>query len=232
MLSRAGPDRPGRDGHGQDGGVRAAAAPPAAPRRRASRQARRRARLILVPTRELAMQVAEAVHKYAQGARRSPSCRSTAARRWISRSAPSSAAPTSSSRRPGARSIIMRRRRSNSTPLEVLVLDEADEMLDMGFAEDLEAILDGDAGRRGRRRCLRRRWRRGSRRSPERHLKQPGADHDQGREARRRQAAARPPGRLHRRARAARPPRSAASSSSRIRPRRSCSAGRASKSTS
>ena len=31
--------------------------------------------------------------------------------------------------------------RSRSTRLEVVVLDEADEMLDMGFAEDIEAIL-------------------------------------------------------------------------------------------
>ena len=37
--------------------------------------------LVLVPTRELAMQVAEAIHKYAQGASASPCCRSTAARR-------------------------------------------------------------------------------------------------------------------------------------------------------
>ena len=43
------------------------------------------------------------------------------------------------------------------------MLDEADEMLDMGFAEDLEAILDGHARRRARRCCSRRRCRRASR---------------------------------------------------------------------
>ena len=44
--------------------------------------ARRRTRgLVLVPTRELAMQVAEAIHKYARGTGISASCRSTAARR-------------------------------------------------------------------------------------------------------------------------------------------------------
>ena len=32
--------------------------------------------------------------------------------------------------------------RCRSTPCEVVVLDEADEMLDMGFAEDIEAILE------------------------------------------------------------------------------------------
>ena len=33
-------------------------------------------------------------------------------------------------------------RRSSSTACAMLVLDEADEMLDMGFAEDLDAILE------------------------------------------------------------------------------------------
>ena len=61
--------------------------------------------LILVPTRELAMQVAEAVHKYARGDELDACCRSTAARRCTSRSARSSAAPTSSSPRRAARSI-------------------------------------------------------------------------------------------------------------------------------
>ena len=82
--------------------------------------------------------------------------------------------------------------------LRVLVLDEADEMLDMGFAEDLDAILEAtpagaadgallgdDAGADpGDRRA-----------APE----EPGAHHDRAREAGGRQAAARPPGRLHRR---------------------------------
>ena len=36
----------------------------------------------------------------------------------------------------------LRRQTLDLGALEVLVLDEADEMLDMGFAEDLEAILD------------------------------------------------------------------------------------------
>jgi ATP-dependent RNA helicase DeaD len=45
--------------------------------------------------------------------------------------------------------------------LEIVVLDEADEMLDMGFAEDIEAILASTPGS-GRPRCSRRRCRRGS----------------------------------------------------------------------
>ena len=55
----------GGDRHRQDGGLRAAdAAPPA---RENPPSGRRRTRgLVLVPTRELAMQVAEAIHKYAR----------------------------------------------------------------------------------------------------------------------------------------------------------------------
>ena len=68
--------------------------------------------------------------------------RSTAARRCCSRFARSNAAPASSWRRPGARWIHLRRRTLALDRLQVLVLDEADEMLDMGFAEDLDAILE------------------------------------------------------------------------------------------
>ena len=50
--------------------------------------------------------------------------------------------------------------------LQILVLDEADEMLDMGFAEDIDAILEADARPRGRRRCFPPRCRRGSGVSP------------------------------------------------------------------
>jgi ATP-dependent RNA helicase DeaD len=47
-----------------------------------------------------------------------------------------------------------------------VVLDEADEMLDMGFREELEAILEAAAGRSGARCCSPRRCRAPSRRSP------------------------------------------------------------------
>ena len=64
---------------------------------------RRLGGLVLVPTRELAMQVAEAIHKYATRRGTQRRCRSTAARRCSSRSARSSAAPASSSPRRAAR---------------------------------------------------------------------------------------------------------------------------------
>jgi ATP-dependent RNA helicase DeaD len=97
--------------------------------------------LILVPTRELAMQVAEAVHKYAK---------KTAIRvvpvyggapmdqqiRALRRGADVVVAT------PGRALDLLRRQTLGLAAVEVLVLDEADEMLDMGFAEDLDAILE------------------------------------------------------------------------------------------
>ena len=100
----------------------------------------RTAALVLVPTRELAMQVAEAIHKYGKplGVVAVPiyggaSMEGQGIRR-------SSGASTSSSRRRAGRSITSAGARSISS-VKMVVLDEADEMLDMGFAEDLEAIL-------------------------------------------------------------------------------------------
>ena len=66
-------------------------------------------------------------------------------RRCGSSCARSSAASTSSSPRRAARSTTSAAGRSTLDGVRTVVLDEADEMLDMGFAEDLEAILDGDA---------------------------------------------------------------------------------------
>ena len=96
--------------------------------------------LILVPTRELAMQVAEAVHKYAKkttirvvpvygGAPMDQQIRA------LRRGADVVVAT------PGRALDLMRRQTLVLDAVEVLVLDEADEMLDMGFAEDLDAIL-------------------------------------------------------------------------------------------
>ena len=96
--------------------------------------------LVLVPTRELAMQVAEAIHKYAKkttltvvpvygGAPMDQQIR--ALRRGVEIVVAT----------PGRALDHLRRKTLDLTALEVLVLDEADEMLDMGFADDLEAIL-------------------------------------------------------------------------------------------
>jgi ATP-dependent RNA helicase DeaD len=103
---------------------------------------RRRTRgLVLVPTRELAMQVAEAIHKYARGSHvtvvpvygGAPMLQQI---RALDRGADVVVAT------PGRALDHLRRKSLDLSTVEVLVLDEADEMLDMGFAEDLEALLD------------------------------------------------------------------------------------------
>jgi ATP-dependent RNA helicase DeaD len=105
------------------------------------RHARQTAGLILVPTRELAMQVAEAVHKYAKGVRLSVlpvygGAPMHGQIRELERGAQIVVAT------PGRALDHIRRGTLKLETLRVLVLDEADEMLDMGFAEDLDAILE------------------------------------------------------------------------------------------
>ena len=105
------------------------------------RNPRQTAGLILVPTRELAMQVAEAVHKYAKGVRLSVlpvygGAPMHGQIRELERGAQVVVAT------PGRALDHIRRGTLKLDALHVLVLDEADEMLDMGFAEDLDAILE------------------------------------------------------------------------------------------
>jgi ATP-dependent RNA helicase DeaD len=103
--------------------------------------------LILVPTRELAMQVAEAVHKYARGTRLTvlplyggaPMHQQI---RTLDRGASIVVAT------PGRALDHIRRRTLALDKLRMLILDEADEMLDMGFAEDLDAILEATPAER------------------------------------------------------------------------------------
>src|SRR5919106_3887770 len=97
--------------------------------------------LVLVPTRELAMQVAEATHKYARGT-------------GISVVPVYGGAPMMQQIRaldrgvdivvgtPGRVLDHIRRQSLGLDAVHMLVLDEADEMLDMGFAEDIDTILD------------------------------------------------------------------------------------------
>jgi ATP-dependent RNA helicase DeaD len=96
--------------------------------------------LILVPTRELAMQVAEAVHRYgrALGASVLPIYGGQAygpQLRALERGADVVIAT------PGRALDLVRGKKLKLEGIAVVVLDEADEMLDMGFAEDIEAIL-------------------------------------------------------------------------------------------
>jgi ATP-dependent RNA helicase DeaD len=96
--------------------------------------------LVLVPTRELAMQVAEAVHKYAKGVGLTVLALYGGAPmhqqiRALERGAHVVVAT------PGRALDHMRRGTLKLDALQVLILDEGDEMLDMGFADDLDAIL-------------------------------------------------------------------------------------------
>jgi ATP-dependent RNA helicase DeaD len=97
--------------------------------------------LVLVPTRELAMQVAEAIHRYGQ-------------KMGVSVLPLYGGQPIGQQLRvlkrgvdvvvatPGRALDHLKRQSLLLDTLRTVVLDEADEMLDMGFAEDLEAILD------------------------------------------------------------------------------------------
>ena len=96
--------------------------------------------LILVPTRELAMQVAEAVHRYGRplGATVLPVYGGQAygpQLRALERGADIVVAT------PGRALDLIRGKKLKLGGVAVVVLDEADEMLDMGFAEDIESIL-------------------------------------------------------------------------------------------
>ncbi len=98
------------------------------------------AALILVPTRELAMQLAEAVHRYGKtiGVRVLPvygGASMESQLRALRRGVDVVVAT------PGRALDHVNRKSLNLDGIRTLVLDEADEMLDMGFAEDLEAIL-------------------------------------------------------------------------------------------
>ena len=96
--------------------------------------------LVLVPTRELAMQLAEAFHRYGReiGVRILPVYGGASMEtqlRALKRGVDVVVAT------PGRALDHVNRRSLALDGLKALVLDEADEMLDMGFAEDLDAIL-------------------------------------------------------------------------------------------
>jgi ATP-dependent RNA helicase DeaD len=103
--------------------------------------AERTTALVLVPTRELAMQVGEAMNRYGRGL--------GVAALPIYGGAPMEGQLRALKRgvdvvvaTPGRALDHIRRGSLKLQSLRVVVLDEADEMLDMGFAEELEEILD------------------------------------------------------------------------------------------
>jgi ATP-dependent RNA helicase DeaD len=96
--------------------------------------------LILTPTRELAMQVAEAIHKYgkAMGVSVLPVYGGAAMAQQLKALKRGVDIVVAT---PGRALDHIHRKSLRLGAVRTVVLDEADEMLDMGFAEDLEAIL-------------------------------------------------------------------------------------------
>ena len=96
--------------------------------------------LILVPTRELAMQVAQAVHRYGRGlnARVLPVYGGQAIGHQLGQLRRGVDVVVAT---PGRAVDHLKRGSLELDRVSYVVLDEADEMLDMGFADDLEAIL-------------------------------------------------------------------------------------------
>ena len=98
--------------------------------------------LVLVPTRELAMQVSEAIHKYGRGlgARVLPIYGGQPIGRQLKALDRGVDVVVAT---PGRAVDHLGRGTLDLDAITTVVLDEADEMLDMGFAEDLEALLAG-----------------------------------------------------------------------------------------
>jgi ATP-dependent RNA helicase DeaD len=97
--------------------------------------------IVLVPTRELAMQVTRAIGGYGRylGARVLPLFGGQPIPRQIRALEQGVDVVVAT---PGRALDHLRRATLRLDAIETVVLDEADEMLDMGFAEDIEAILD------------------------------------------------------------------------------------------
>ncbi|RZU33707.1 DEAD/DEAH box helicase [Blastococcus saxobsidens] len=134
----------GRDLLGQAAtgtGKTAAFSLPVLQRLEAHRTDRAPVALVLVPTRELAVQVSEALHRYGKdlGARVLPVYGGAPIVRQL-RSLESGVDVVVAT--PGRALDLLNRGALNLGQVTTVVLDEADEMLDMGFAEDLEAILE------------------------------------------------------------------------------------------
>ncbi len=100
----------------------------------------RPAALVLAPTRELAMQVAEAIHRYGRelGVRVVPVYGGQPITTQLHRLARGVDVVVAT---PGRAVDHLDRGTLRFDEVETVVLDEADEMLDMGFADDLDRIL-------------------------------------------------------------------------------------------
>ena len=97
--------------------------------------------LVLVPTRELAMQVAQAIHRYGRAMNASvlPIYGGQSIQQQLGALKRGVDVVVAT---PGRALDHIRRKTLDLGRVNTVILDEADEMLDMGFAEDLEAILE------------------------------------------------------------------------------------------
>lgn len=96
--------------------------------------------LVLTPTRELCMQVSEAVHRYGRpfGVRTLPVFGGQPIGRQVAVLKRGVDVVVAT---PGRAMDLIERRYLKLDDIDTVVLDEADEMLDMGFAEDIDTIL-------------------------------------------------------------------------------------------
>ena len=103
--------------------------------------------LVLVPTRELAVQVSEAMYKYGRdlNARVTPIYGGQPIGRQLQALQRGVHVVVAT---PGRALDHVNRGTLKLSEVQVVVLDEADEMLDMGFADDIEAILNATAAGR------------------------------------------------------------------------------------
>jgi ATP-dependent RNA helicase DeaD len=103
--------------------------------------------LVLAPTRELAMQVARAMHEYgaALGVRVLPVYGGQPYRRQIDRLRKGVDVVVGT---PGRLLDLLRQNALDLGGVQTVILDEADEMLSMGFIEDIEAILEATPAQR------------------------------------------------------------------------------------
>jgi ATP-dependent RNA helicase DeaD len=97
--------------------------------------------LVVTPTRELANQVANAIHEYGlfQNVRVLPVYGGAPYGRQIHRLKEGIDVVVGT---PGRLLDLIKRKALNLSSVDLVVLDEADEMLSMGFVEDIEAILE------------------------------------------------------------------------------------------
>ncbi len=96
--------------------------------------------LVLVPTRELAMQVAEALHRYGR-AKHATVLPIYGGQHIVQQLRALHRGTEIVVATPGRALDHIERGTLDLTGVQMVVLDKADEMLDMGFAEDLDAIL-------------------------------------------------------------------------------------------